>query len=439
MSFSMPSREIYPATLAGCVLLASLIVGGCGKVDSKPKPSENGKAASDSAIAVTTTKAVAREVPSYLQATGSLLADETSDVAPQVSGQVIATPVNVGAFVRQGAVIARLNDRDARLRLQQAQADLKQAIAGVRQAEARLGLTPGGTFNASTIPEVRAVAASYDQAVAQLRLAEANERRYRDLVVTGDVAQSVYDQFRTQRDTARAQVNNERQLLEAAINIARQSNQAIRTAEAAADSARSQVAIAQKAVSDTTINSPYAGYISNRPIARGEYVTPSSIIATVLRTNPIKLELLVPEAEAPHITPGMGVSLEVEAHKDRKFAGQVVAVNPAIDPVSRSATIEVAVENADNALRSGMFATAQIVRKGGGTAVFVARSAVFSDQNTQSYRVFVVEGDTAKLRVVQLGAEEGDAVQILAGVNADETLATSNLTQLYEGARVKPQ
>jgi multidrug efflux pump subunit AcrA (membrane-fusion protein) len=442
MSFSLPPRQIYSATLAGCVLLAALLVAGCGNASSKSAAGENARgkpATTESAIAVTTTKAVAREVPSYIQATGSLLADETSDVATQVSGQVVATPVNVGAFVRQGAVIARLNDRDARLRLQQSQADLKQAIAVVRQAEVRLGLSPEAAFSAIAIPEVRAAAANRDQAVAQLRLAEANEQRYRDLVVTGDVAQSVYDQFRTQRDTARSQVNNARQTLEAAINTARQQNQAIRTAEAAADSARSQVAIAQKAVTDTVVSAPYAGYISARPVAKGEYVTPSSNIATVLRTNPIKLQLLVPEAEAPHISPGMGVSLEVDAHKDRKFSGQVVAVNPAIDPVSRSATIEVAVENSDNALRSGMFATARIVRKGGGSAVFVPRSAVFSDQNTQSYRVFVIEGDTAKLRVVQLGSEEGDTVQILAGVNADETLATSNLAQLYEGARVQAQ
>jgi multidrug efflux pump subunit AcrA (membrane-fusion protein) len=441
MSFSLPPREIRLTVVAGCLLLAALVAGGCGNANSKPSaaPARGESAANESAIVVTTTKAIAREVPSYIQATGSLLADETSDVAPQVSGQVVATPVNVGAFVKQGAVIARLNDRDARLRLQQAQADLRQAIAVVRQAEARLGLTPETAFSAIMIPEVRAAAANRDQAVAQLQLAEANEQRYRDLVVTGDVAESVYDQFRTQRDTARAQVNNARQMLEAAINTARQQNGLIRTSQAAADSARSLVAIAQKAVADTVVSAPYPGYISARPIARGEYVTPSSVIATLLRTNPIKLNLLVPEAEAPHITPGMGVSLEVDAHKDRKFAGQVVAVNPAIDPVSRSATIEVAVENSDNALRSGMFATAQIVRKGGGSAVFVPRSAVFSDQNTQSYRVFVIDGDTAKLRVVQIGAEEGDTVQILAGVNADETLATSNLAQLYEGAHVKTQ
>jgi multidrug efflux pump subunit AcrA (membrane-fusion protein) len=84
-----------------------------------------------------------------------------------------------------------------------------------------------------------------------------------------------------------------------------------------------------------------------------------------------------------------------------------------------------------------MFATAQIVRKGGSRAVFVPRAAVLSDQNTQSYRVFVIQGDTAKLRVVQIGTEEGDMVQIISGVNADEIVATSNLQQLFEGARVK--
>ncbi len=192
-------------------------------------------------------------------------------------------------------------------------------------------------------------------------------------------------------------------------------------------------------MSDATIRAPYAGYISNRPVALGEYVTPSSNIATLLRTNPIKLQLQVQESQVPFITPGMGISLEVDAYRDRKFAGQVVAVNPAIDPTSRAATVEAAIENGDNALRSGMFATARIVRQGGNRAVFVPRAAVLSDQNTQSFRVFVIQGDTAKLRVVQIGSEEGDVIQILSGVNADEVVATSNLEQLYEGARVKPQ
>jgi multidrug efflux pump subunit AcrA (membrane-fusion protein) len=445
---------ISPNTRTGallCLLLAVALFGAtsCGRSASKAD-AKGGARAEEGAtkggaanmpeappVAVTTAKAEAREVPSYIQTTGSLVAEETSDVASQASGQVVATPVGVGAFVRQGDVIARLNDRDARLRLQQAQAGVQQAIAGVRQAEARLGLRPGGSFNASAIPEARAASANLEQAQAELSLAEANERRYRALVETGDTAVSTYDQFRTQRDTARARVNAARQQLESALNTARQSNQAIQTAESAVSSARAQVAIAQKAVADATIRAPYAGYISNRPIAVGEYVTPAAVIATVLRTNPIKLQLQVPEAEVPFISPGMGVSLEVDAHRERKFAGRVTAVNPAIDPVSRAATIEAAVENGDNSLRAGMFATARIVRQGGSHAVYVPRAAVFSDQNTQSYRVFVIEKDMAKLRVVQIGTNEGDFVQIISGVNADETVATSNLQQLFEGARVR--
>jgi multidrug efflux pump subunit AcrA (membrane-fusion protein) len=447
-SSSLSRRFKFAAPL--CLLLAVALFGAaCGRTESKANAKENaggnsskesgGAAAEAPPVPVTTTKVSTREIPSYIQTTGSLVAEETSDVAPQASGQVVATPVGVGAFVRQGDVIARLNDRDARLRLLQAQAGVQQAIAGVRQAEARLGLRPGGNFDASSIPEVRVANSNLEQAQAQLRLAEANEKRYRELVETGDVALSIYDQYRTQRDTARAQVNAARQQLESAINTARQSNQAIQTAEAGVASARAQVAIAQKAVADTTVRAPYTGYVSNRPIAVGEYVTPSSVAATVLRTNPLKLQLQVQEAEAPFITQGMGVSLEVDAYRDRKFSGQVTAVNPAIDPASRAVTIEAAVENGDNALRSGMFATARIARKGGNLAVFVPRAALVSDQNTQSYRVFVIQGDTAKLRVVQLGTEEGDTVQILSGVNPDEIVATSNLGQLYEGARVKPQ
>ncbi len=444
MFFSLLPRGSYRAALVGVVITVALLGTGCGRSESKadakaPETTKTGanKGAEAPPVAVTTATAVAREVPSYFQATGSLVADETSDVAPQTSGQIVATPVGVGAFVHQGDVIARLNPRDAQLRLQQAQAGVQQAIAGVRQAEARLGLSPNGNFDASTIPEVRIVNANLEQALAQLRLAEANEKRYRELVETGDTALSVYDQYRTQRDTARAQVNAARQQLAAAVNTARQSNQAIQSAQAAVESARSQAAIAQQAVGDAVIRAPYAGYVSNRPVAVGEYVTPSSVIVTLLRTNPLKLQLQVPEAEVPFVAQGMGVSLEVDAHRDRKFAGRVSAVNPAIDPVSRAATVEAAVENGDNALRAGMFATARIVRQGGAHAVFVPRAAVFADQNTQSYRVFVIQNDMAKLRVVQIGDEEGDWMKIVSGVNADEVVATSNLQQLFEGARVK--
>jgi hypothetical protein len=86
-----------------------------------------------------------------------------------------------------------------------------------------------------------------------------------------------------------------------------------------------------------------------------------------------------------------------------------------------------------------MFATAQITREGQSTGVFAPRSAVFNNRPTQSFRVFVIQDGIVKQRDVQLGTEEADHIQIMVGLSADETVATSNLDQLYEGAKVQVQ
>ncbi len=387
-------------------------------------------------IAVTVAKTEARNVPAYIQATGSLVADETSDVAPKVAGKVANVSANVGQFVTQGAVIAKIDDSDARRELAAAQARVKQAVAQVRQAEARLGLEPNGRFNASIIPEVRSAGANYDQASAELKQAEANEKRYRELVETGDVSMIAYETYRTARDTARARANAAREALEAQVNLARQSNQAIKSAQANVEAAQTEVGTARQALADTVVRAPFSGFVSARPVAVGEYVSSASIIATILRSNPIKIQIQVAASDVPTVAIGRGVSVKVDAYADRSFAGVVTAINPAIDPASRSAVVEASIENPDNALRSGMFGTARITKAGGGTGVFVLKSAVYNDQGTQSYRAFVIVDGVAKLRVLQLGPEEGDSYQILDGLNADETVATSNLAELYEGANV---
>ena len=385
---------------------------------------------------VTVAKTESRQVPAYIQATGSLVAQETSDIAPRAAGKISNVSVNVGEFVSQGDVIAKIDDKDARLQLASAEAGVKQAIAAVRQAEARLGLGPNGRFNASAIPEVRAANANYEQMLAELRQAEANEKRYRELVETGDVPMITYEQFRTTRDTARARVNAAKQQLDAAANAARQNNQAIASAEASVEAARTQVGTAQQAIADTVIRAPFSGFISERPVAVGEYVSSASIVATLLRTNPIKIQIQISESDVPAVALGRGVSVQVDAYPDRSFAGTVTAVNPSIDATSRSAVVEASIENNGNALRSGMFATARINKEGGGTGIFVTKAAVYNDQSTQSYRAFVIVDGVAKLRVLQIGTEEGDSIQILSGLEADETVATSNLDQLYEGAKV---
>jgi len=425
-------------TVIAFTLIAAFATSSCSSTGSGGQRRANANATEDQGpvIAVTVAKVEARNVPAYIQATGSLIADETSDVAPKVAGKIANVSVNVGQFVGQGAVIAKIDDSDQRRQLAAAQARVKQAVAGVRQAEARFGLEPNGRFNASLIPEVRSAGASYEQALAELKQAEANEQRYRDLVQTGDVAMITYEQYRTTRDTARARANAARQALEAQVNQARQNNQAIRSAQANVEAAQTDVGTAQQALTDTVIRAPFSGFVSSRPVAVGEYVSSASIVATILRSNPIKIQIQVAESDVPSVSIGRGVSVQVDAYRDRTFAGTVSAINPAVDPASRSAIVEASIENGDNALRTGMFGTARITKEGGGTGIFVPKAAVYNDQSTQSYRAFVIIDGVAKLRVLQLGVEEGDSYQVLTGLNADETVATSNVAELYEGAKV---
>jgi RND family efflux transporter MFP subunit len=420
--------------VCGGLLLAAVSCGsGTGNRSSR---GNTNTVENQPAIPITVGKSESREIASVINATGSLLADETSDVAPKTAGKISNVYVNAGQFIRAGSPIAKIDDKDARAQLATAQASVKQAVAAVRQAEAKVGLEPNGSFSASTVPEVRAANANYQQALAEQRQAETNEARYRDLVKTGDVAMITYEQYRTARDTAVAKSNSARETLNAAADTARQNNQAIVGAKANVEAAQTQVANAQRAIADTVIPAPFAGFISNRPVAVGEFVSTASVVATILRTNPIKAQIQVAEADVPAVTLGKGVSVEVDAYKDRKFAGYVSAVNPAIDPTSRSAVVEAKIENGDNALRSGMFATAQITREGGGLGIFVPKAAVAPDPTTNSYKVFTIADGVAHLKVVQLGTEEADSYQIVSGVNADETVAISNLDQLFEGARV---
>lgn len=410
---------------------------GCsGKTLSEAR-GENVNQSVNPLVRISVTKVETRQIPSYIQATGNLVAFEESNIAPKVSGKITNIYVEVGQFVKAGSIVAKLDDKEARLRLAEAEASIKQAEAAVRQAEARLGLTPNLNFNASEVPEVKLASANYEQALAELRQAEANEKRYRELLETGDVARITYEQFRTALDTARARANAAKQSLEASINQAKQNHQAIKSAQAAVESAKAQAETAKQALEDTIIKAPFSGFVSEKRAAVGEHVNSSIPIITLVRTDPIKVQIQTPESNVPFISIGSLVSVEVDAYKDRKFTGTVTAIKPSIDPSSRSVTVEAHIENSENLLKPGMFANVRINLKGSETAIFVPKSAVYNDRVTQSYRVFVIQENTARLRVVQLGREENDMIQILSGLNSEELVATSNLDQLYEGAKVE--
>jgi multidrug efflux pump subunit AcrA (membrane-fusion protein) len=414
------------------LLLFVVLLAGCASNQAAPA-AQNGP----QKIAVATAPAVTRTVPASFEETGTFAADESSDIAPLVAGRVLATPVNVGDFVKRGQVVCELDHRDAELRLEQARAQLNEATSALHQAQSRIGLRGGTQFDAVAVPEVAAARANYESAQAQARLAAADAKRYENLVASGDVSRSAFDKAHTQQETADAMANAARQQYEAALNGARQGFGAVESAQAALAAAQAQLAQAEKGLSDTTIRAPFNGNITARPVAAGEYVALTNKIATVVRMGSLKLQLQTPEQRASRAQLGMPVAARVSAYPDREFHGKVTAIDASVDPNSRVFIVEARFDNGKSELRPGMFATARVLLPGGETAVFVPRNAVVRDKTTDSNQVFVVENGRARLRVVVLGDADGNEIRIASGLSGNETVAVDHLSELYDGAAVE--
>ena len=134
---------------------------------------------------------------------------------------------------------------------------------------------------------------------------------------------------------------------------------------------------------------------------------------------------------------GMPVAARIAAYPDREFTGKITAINPSVDPNSRVFILEARFDNPRGEIRPGMFSTARVLLPGGEPALFVPRNAVIRDKTTDSFQVFTIDGDTAHLRVVVTGETEGDQIRIMSGLNPNDTLATSQLSDLYDGAKVQ--
>lgn len=418
------------------VAAASLFLAACGS----PKTEEAVTANSDKTISqkpmVNVVRAATLDVSASVQATGSYAAQESSKVAPDTSGILITTPVDVGSLVQQGQVIARLDDRDAKLRLDQVLAAQQQAEAAVRQAQSRIGLAQNQQFDPVSVPEVLAARAASESAAAEAKLAEADAKRYESLINSGDVSRSAYERARTAAETAQAQANAARQQYEATLNTARQNYQGVATQEASLQGIRAQVALARKALADVEIRAPFAGYVSTRPVAVGEYVDTKTTIATVLRITPVKLQLQIPQIYAASIKLGLPVEAAVSGFQDRLFSGRVTAINPAVETASRTFIAEAEFANTDRALKPGMFATARIVLPGNTKGIFVPRDAVLTDPTTNSSQVFMIVEGKARVAVVQTGEQTGDMIRILSGITGDAVLARDHLQDLYDGQDV---
>jgi len=403
------------------LLLVSAFAISCGGSKANARKDEAANANTPKVIEVTTAAAIRRDLPEFFEASGSLAGDQQTDVAPQASGKVVAVSVEIGSYVRRGQLMVRLDATELKLKVDQAAAQVEQANRAIRRAEEKIGLRSNQSFDPNRVAEVNA-------ARVALELADKNLRRAEKLIESGDVSRSFYDEQRSHRDQLKEQYD-------AALAQARQNYAAVVVARTNVANTEAALALARKNLSYTDILAPIDGSVVERTADLGEYVSPQQKVVTLVRTNPLRIRIDIPEQAIPNVQVGQSVSITTSAWPDKNFAGKVARIAPNVSAQSRTLTVEAEIDNSSGALKPGQFATVRILQPRPVAAVLVPQRSVITETGVS--RLFVIKDGHAEQRLVQIGQTEGDLVVIKNGVAVDEVVATSNLEQLSDGVPVK--
>ena len=392
------------AFLTAGALAVSALAAAC----STPNASASPNTVKPEPLAIATAAVESRRVDRRLRVTGSFVADEQAEVSAEVSGRVVATPVERGTRVAPGAVLVTISGA-------QASAQLAEAEANAAQIEARLGLAPGQGFDPRRVPEVM-------NAKAALDLAEAEFERIRSLLEQKVVSQSEYDQRRMHVEAARQQY-------QMAQNAAEQSFRAL-------GAARARIALAKKAMADTTVRAPFGGLVAERLVSVGDFVSAGTRVATVVRIDPVRVELTVPEHAVSLIKDGQQVRLSVDAYPGQEFAAQLRHISPVLGADQRALTVEAIAANPDGRLKPGLFATAAIQLPASDPALLVPVTAVETISGTSRVYV-VVNGERVEERIVTIGETLGSQVEVASGLNKGDVVAAEPKGRLSDGAAVR--
>jgi RND family efflux transporter MFP subunit len=415
------NRKLQLVLLTLLLVAVGVFVASCGGSKANVRKDETAANAQPVAIEVTSAAAIKRDLPRFFEATGSLAGDQQTDVAPQTAGKVVAVGVDIGSYVRRGQTLVKLDESELKLHVDQAATQVEQAKAAVRQAEEKIGLRSGQAFDPNRVAEVAAAKVTYDLADRELKRAE-------KLIESGDVSRSFYDTQRARRDQLREQY-------EVALAQARQNYAAVDVARTNVANAQSQLALAKKNLSYAVIAAPIDGFVTERTADLGEYVSPQQKVATIVRTNPLRIRIDIPEQAIPQVKVGQSLSITTSAWPDKNFAGRVARIAPNVSATSRTMTVEAEIDNSGNALKPGQFATVRILQERPEPAVLIPARAVLNQAGVN--RVYVIKDGHAEQRLVQTGQTEGDLIEIRNGIAADEQVATSNLEQLTDGIAIK--
>jgi RND family efflux transporter MFP subunit len=379
----------FPVTIL--VMAVVLACTGCrGDSTAATQPNRAGQEAS-AARQVRVTPVAEKPMERSTVALGSLAAFDQATVSTKVPGRLRSISVDLGSVVQQGQVIAQIDPQDYQLRVQQAEAALTQA-------RARLGVPLSGNTDRIEPEQTSTVR----QARALLEEAKTNRDRQATLFDQGIVARSLLDSAES--------------AYKVAVSRYEDAIEEVQIRQSLVAQRRTELALARQQLADTAIHAPFDGAIQEKRASIGEYLGAGAPLATVVRMNPLRLRVEVPEREAQQIRIGQSVRVTTEGDPN-VYLGRIARLSPVITPQTRMLIAEAEVAN-DGSLRPGLFARAEIVIDDDTMAVTIPTNAIVTFAGIE--KVVVVQNGKALEKPITTRRRTGDWTEVTSGVKVGE-------------------
>ncbi len=360
-------------------------------------------------VAVKTATAKPKVIKRTVESVGTLYPMDETIISAEIDGRVDRVEVDLGDIVKVGQPLVHIGDEEQKYLLAQNEAQLRSSLE-------RLGLTKetDRVQDVKTTPDVR-------RAEAELFEAEQRYKRTRDLRDQGIGPQADLDQ-------AQARFNAAKATYDATVNQTRNLIAEVERFKAVVD-------LQRKKLRDTTVYAPFAASVKERQVTVGQYVRANTPLLVLVKTDPLRLRLDVPERMAPWIKVGQIATVEIEAYEGQTFTGKIWRVSPTVDQAKRTFVAEALIENPGMRLKPGSYARARIPTDKAENIVLLPNRAV--QYVLGSNKAYVIKEGTIEAREVKIGERFENEVEILEGVELGEVVATSNLMRLDTGSQVR--
>lgn len=379
---------------------------GCAKKEVAAAKKDTGP------VAVRVGKVGSKTVTRTVESVGTLFPFDEAIISAEIDGRIDSVSADLGDLVPQGFVLARINDEEQRYLVAQQEAQLRQSLE-------RLGLKDENdkVNDVRETPDAR-------RARADLYEAETRYRRTRELVDQGIGPKSDLDQAQARYQSLQAAYDQ-------TLNQTRNLIQEVQRFKASLE-------LQRKKLRDATVRAPFAAYTKDRQAVAGAFVRANTPLFTLVKIDPLRLRIEVPERMAPWVKIGQAAQVTVEAYSDRVFTGRVSRIAPTVDQAKRTFIVEALIENSRNELKPGSYARARLTTdKVEAVRVIPMRALNYVLGSNKAY---VVKPDqTIETRDVKVGDRFPQEVEILEGLEDGETVAVSALSRLDTGQKVRIQ